>query len=131
MKNILFYFYLLSFLVLLGAGFFELFGEENSFGFVILWQLVWGPISILHCIYKVLVNYNKNTRVSSLYNISLGLTVFYFALLALLSSSGIHIDMITEDILFVVGIVLIPWSMLGFFTYILWKEKQESVSQIV
>lgn len=130
MKNILYYFYLLSFLGLAGAGIAALFGPKDSFGFIILWQLVWGPISLLHCIYKFAVNFQLKTRLSTLYTISFVLTILYFTALALLSSSGLHIDMIPEDTLFAVGIIIVPWLMLAFFTYILWLEKKENLMEI-
>ena len=126
MKNILYYFYLICFVLLVGSGVIALVGKDESFGFVILLQLIWGPISALHCLLKLAANFKEKTKFTKLYASSFIATILYFVIVSIISSTGMQIDAFSEDTLFVVGVIIIPWIMLAFFTYILHLEKSEA-----
>lgn len=130
MKKVLFYFYLLCFVLFFGVGMVVLFDLDENIGFIVLAQLVWGPIAIIHCFYKFVTTIRRESKFRNLYTISFVITVLYFVLLSLISSVGIHIDMLAEDILFTIGIVIIPWLMLAYFTYILYLDQKEETTPI-
>lgn len=124
MKKLAFYFYL-AFIV--GAIVcIPLNLIDNEFiGYVILGQLIWSPISIIHC-FMLFFTYPKN-EIKKHINTSFSITILYFFLLivfANIDSSIIEIEFLPAIYLFV-----IPWFMLAYFTYIqymIFKCKQSN-----
>ncbi len=122
MKNLLLYFYLACFVLLAVLGVTWLILGEEYMIYAVLLQLLWGPVSVLHCMYKVAVARDKK-EVGGLYKVSLALTVAYFIGLFLVASLPASVPYIDERALVVMGIGVLPWTMLTYFVYILYKEK--------
>lgn len=119
MKKLLYYFYLLCFLILIGFGAASLLANEDYILSLILLQLVWGPISILHCLYKVTQVGMLPNRIGNLYKVSFALTIIYFAAVFLISSLPELPGLFEGDTATLISIGVIPWTMLAYFTFVL------------
>lgn len=122
LEKILYGFYILAFIALVVLAIGQLIWGEKILGMAIVVQLVWAPISMIHLVYKLITNLNKDSWLARMYKISFGLSMAYFLLLFLIASSGVLFTQQSNRLLGVVAIMIIPWTMLLFFVYILHKE---------
>lgn len=119
MKKLLYYFYLLCFLILIGFGVASLIANEDYIFSLILLQLVWGPISVFHCLYKVTQVGTLPNRIGNQYKVSFALTVIYFSAVFLISFLPDLPRFFKGDTATFLSIGVIPWTMLAYFTLIL------------
>lgn len=124
-KNLLYYFYLLCFMVLVALGLVQLFVGQEFILFALILQLIWGPIAFLHCSFLYLKTLGTKNPLRQMYAASFWFTLFYLLTIGILSSTNIGFaENNKENILFVFVIGVLPWLMLTFFTYLLYQSRK-------
>lgn len=123
MKNLKFSFYFYAaFIAFALITLISMLFTNDLIGFIVLSQLIWGPISIIHCL--ILFINHPNTPLKKHINISFIITILYFLLLITVGSLALHI--IEAKILSTIYLFVIPWLMLGYFTYIQFRISKEN-----
>lgn len=125
MKNLLFYFYILCFIGLAFLAISQLI-VGDSFIFLAVWlQLIWGPITILHCLFKFVETLENTGPVAIMYKISFSITVIYFLVAFIQTKVEIPMFEGAGDVMSFILLGVVPWLMFAFFTYIVHREVQE------